>query len=88
MVWKKIYESSACGFQCNTYAKCYFNERKTVNPVENYFGITIPQYKPDYFRSHFRLTRQSFDDMAQKFSKRDEYNIKILNMLHNYVALK
>ena len=77
VVWKNFYESSTCGFQRKTYAKCYFNERKTVNPVENYFGIIIPQYEPDYFRSHFRLTRQSFDDLAQKISKCDEYNIKI-----------
>ena len=53
-----------------------FNERKTVNRVENYFEITIPQYEPDDFRSHFRLTRQSFDDLAQKISKCNEYNKK------------
>ena len=46
--------------------------------MENYFGKIIPQYEPDDFRSHFQLTRQSFDDLAQKISKCDEYNIKIL----------
>ena len=49
-----------------------------VNQVENYFEITIPQFEPDDFRSHFRLTRQSFDDLAQKISKCNEYNINIL----------
>ena len=57
-----------------------------VNRVENYFEITIPQYEPDDFRSHFQLTRQSFDDLAQKISKCKEYNINILtcdiSMLH------
>ena len=54
-----------------------FNERKTVNPVENYFGITIPQYEPDDFRSHFRLTRS-----GQKISKCDEYNINKMCLLN------
>ena len=51
-----------------------FNEKKTVNRVENYFEITIQQYELDDFRSHFRLTRQSFSDLTQKISKCNEYN--------------
>ena len=38
----------------NTLIITHFYKRKTVNRVGNYFEITIPQYEPDDFRSHYR----------------------------------
>ena len=53
-----------------------FHQRKTVNRIENYFEVTIPRYSPDDFRSHFRLTRESFDNLTQKISECGVYNQK------------
>ena len=54
-----------------------FNERKTVNRVENYFEITIPHDEPDGFRL-FSTHKATFDDLAKKISKCNEYKINIL----------
>ena len=40
--------------------------RRHLNRVPNSFETTIPSYFPDEFKSHFRMTRQTFELFAQE----------------------
>ena len=35
--------------------------RRHLNRVANFFETTVPSYFPDEFKSHFRMTRQTFE---------------------------
>ena len=40
--------------------------RRHLNRVPNFFETTVPSYFPDEFKSHFRMTRQTFELFAQE----------------------
>ncbi|XP_062576534.1 putative nuclease HARBI1 [Saccostrea cucullata] len=51
-----------------------FRERRVVTRVKNYTSVTVPRYLPDEFRSNFRLTRQSFDELTARVGVCNVYN--------------
>lgn len=40
--------------------------RRHLNRVPNFFETTVPSYFPDEFKSHSRMTRQTFELFAQE----------------------
>jgi hypothetical protein len=49
-------------------------KRVDIPRVENYYEVTIPRYSPDDFKSHFRLTRETFQSTCQRLSQTEEFN--------------
>ena len=43
--------------------KCIFSRRKLAR-IALYFGITVPRYYCDTFRSHFEMTSSTFELLA------------------------
>lgn len=35
--------------------------RRDISRINDYFEVTVPRYQPDVFRSHFRMTRRTFE---------------------------
>ena len=48
--------------------------KQDVTRIENYNENVIPRYMPDEFRSHFRLTRESFDYLSMRIANCKTYN--------------
>ena len=40
---------------------CSVFSRRNLSRICHYFEITVPSYQPDVFRSHFRLSRSTFE---------------------------
>ena len=51
-----------------------FKQRQKISRIENYYELTIPSYSPDDFKSHFRLTRETFHRTCMRLSRTEEYN--------------
>ena len=39
--------------------------RREISRIRGYFEVTVPVYELDVFRSHFRMTRTTFEFLAQ-----------------------
>ena len=39
--------------------------RREISRIRGYFEVTVPVYELDVFRSHFRMTRTTFELLAQ-----------------------
>ena len=50
--------------------------RRHLNRVPNFFETTVPSYFPDEFKSHFRMTRQTFELFSRNLEQGQiEYQI-------------
>ena len=45
-----------------------------IGRVADYYEATIPRYSPDDFKTHFRLSRETFQSTCDRLSSLDEYN--------------
>ena len=39
--------------------------RREISRIRGYFEVTVPMYELDVFRSHFRMTRTTFELLTQ-----------------------
>ena len=55
-------------------SEVFIRQKEDVTRIENYYENVIPRYMPDEFRSHFRLTRESFDYLSMRIANCKTYN--------------
>ena len=74
MLQKQSYELASSILTCDVLLAVIKQRRDDVSRIEQYYQQIIPVYSLDDFKSHFRLSRHSFQSLLVEMEKAPSFN--------------
>ena len=59
-------------------------QRREVTRVKRYYEDVIPKYMPDEFRSHFRLSGETFENLSERIAECATFKIFYWSTTRSY----